>query len=126
MSQQSIQFLSSETETYGKQQPAWDRPGLSSDLFKEAIHTFSPRRGLPCPSDQPQHRDLLVGFSSEVPFLGHSLGSEAPVFQLLFFTNASRPSQFDKLTFSFSFFFLRRSNNYMVFKQGYPRKSKKQ
>lgn len=44
MSQQSIQFLSRDTETYGKQQPACTRPRLSNDLFKEAIHTFSPRR----------------------------------------------------------------------------------
>lgn len=47
MSQQSIWFLSSETATCRKQQPARDWPRLSSDLFKEAIHTFSPRRGLP-------------------------------------------------------------------------------
>lgn len=40
-----------------------------------------------------------MGFSSEVPLLGHSLGSEASVPQPLFFTNASRPSQFDKLIF---------------------------
>jgi len=59
MSQQSIRFLSSETETYGKQQPACAWPRLSSDLLKEAIHTFSPRRGLPWEAAGPSTETCL-------------------------------------------------------------------
>lgn len=90
MSQQSIQFLSSETETYRKQQPACAWPRLSSDLFKEAIH-FLPKERAALGSNWPQHRDVLVGFLSErvtgaLP--GHGPDCEAPVLQPLFSTNA--------------------------------------
>lgn len=90
MSQQSIRFWSSETETYGKQQPARTWPRLSRDLFKEAIHTFSPRRGL-LGKQLAQHRDVLVGFPSEQVTgvsPGRSLDGEASVLQPLFSNSA--------------------------------------
>lgn len=124
MSQQSIRFLSSETETYGKQQPACSWPRLSSDLFKEAIHAFSLRRGLPGEASGPSTETCLWVFC-----LSRSLERSQDTARTMKLQSCSlcppprlsRSSQFDKLTLFFFFFSL---GEVRIFMQGYPRKSK--
>lgn len=115
MSQQSIRFLSSETETYGKQQPACSWPRLSSDLFKEAIHAFSLRRGLPGEASGPSTETCLWVFC-----LSRSLERSQDAARTMKLQSCSlcppprlsRFSQFDKLTLFFFLFFPRRSKNF--------------
>lgn len=118
MSQQGIQFVSSEAETYGKQQPACSWPRLSNDLFKEAIHTFSPRRGLPREATGPSTETCLWSFClSRSPECSQDTVRTTKPRSCSLCSPAmlSRSSQFAELSSPLPFH--RRSNNYTGFTQ---------